>query len=143
MEIVIDTSVIIALANEEADKDIDSVERIFRAIERGQARAWISSITVAEIYALYAKEGEIERAGGIVAMMKKIGVGIVQVSEDIAKEGGVLKGEYRNITGFSTADGIISATARKAGAIVITYDPGFSSIEGIVAKKPEEIVHSF
>lgn len=141
MRLVIDTNIIIAFVNQEKDKDLEALERFFNSVKSRTSKAYISAITISEIFGIFCKEGDAKKAVEIIVYLKSIGIEIVPVNEEIAKNGGVLKGKYSiSSKSFSYGDAIVMSTAMylKSDAI-ITYDPEFSGITSIPALKPENL----
>lgn len=136
MRIVLDTGVIIAFAAEETDKSIDSIERIFNFSKNSKLNAYISSITISEIYAFFYKKKDPKKAVEIVLLLDEIGVNVVNLDGKIAKDSGVIKSKYS----ISFADAIILATCAEINASLITYDKEFSDVKEVQVLKPEDLL---
>ena len=136
MRLVLDTGVIIAFAAMEADKSLDSVEKIFNLTRSKKLDTFISSITIAEIFAYFSKKKDPKKAVEISSFLEEIGVELINVNKEIAKNSGVLKSRYS----ISFADAIILATCIDKNAHLITYDKEFSVVKEIPVLKPEEAV---
>lgn len=138
--IVLDTNIILALANEEADKDIHAIEDILHNVSAGRVEAFVSSLTLAEIYAVYTRKAEQRKAVEVEIFLDEIGIKISDATREICKLGGFLKGKYHRLD-LSYADCIIASTAVINGVkIVVTYDPEFPIMEEIIPLKPEDFV---
>ena len=130
----------LGFVNEEADKNLGSIEKMLDGIKSNKIYGFISSITVSEIFAVFSKLGEAKKAVETLVLLKEIGVIVVPVTEDIAKDSGVFKAKYsRAKKGFSYADAIILSTSlhTKSDAL-ITYDPEFSGVSENKILRPED-----
>lgn len=109
---------------------------IFRGSQQGVAlrRRWFiparyrlhtSAITVAELGAKLAQDGEAGRIPAIVAAIRAAGR-IHDVVTDIAQKAGPLRLRLRETdSSASLADALVLATARTIGARILTRDPAF------------------
>ena len=141
MRLTLDTGIILAFVIQEADKDLESLDKLFMSIKTGKLQAFISAITISEIFSVFSKSGEAKKAVETMVSLKEIGLKTVDVNEEIAKNGGVFKSKYSTAKkGFSYADAIILSTGlfTKSDA-VLTYDSEFSRISEIKILKPEDL----
>jgi len=141
MRLTLDTGIILAFIIQESDKDLESLDKLFESIKTRKHQALISTITISEIFSVFSKSGEAKKAVETMVSLKEIGLTIVDVSEEIAKNGGVFKSKYSTAKkGFSYADAIILSTGlfTKSDA-VLTYDHEFSGVSEIKGLKPEEL----
>ncbi|MBS3050540.1 MAG: PIN domain-containing protein [Candidatus Aenigmarchaeota archaeon] len=136
MRLVLDTGIIIAFVNEEKDKSLKSVEKIFELTKNGKLQTSISSITISEIYSFFYKRREPKKAVGISAMIEEIGVMAINLDKELAKKGGIFKSKYA----ISFADAIILATCVDVKSMLITYDKEFSPVKDVQILRPEEFV---
>jgi predicted nucleic acid-binding protein len=87
----------------------------------------ISAITVAELYAGVREGREREILDQLVSDIE-----VVDVDNEIAVMGGLLRRQYLKSHGLEIADAIIAATARREGAEMVTLNkkhfPMFSNI---------------
>ena len=135
MRLILDTSVILALVREEKDGAL--LERLCGAIQSGSHQGFISSITIAEIYAVLSRTGEARRAAGATILLKEVGIQSIPLDDSIAKEAGILKGKYASLRGFSYADAAIASTALQVRAdALLTYDTEFLQVKEVHAVVP-------
>jgi len=134
--IVIDTNILVAFAKEEEDKDLKAVERLFLSMKEGNVKSFMPSIVISEIFAIFFKSNELRKAIELLIYTKELNTSIVDLNEELAKSAGIIKAKY----GTSYGDAIVACTASEKGAVVITYDPQFSSIKDVKSMKPEEFL---
>ena len=139
MNITLDTNVILAFSNQESDKNQDALKRLFDSIHSRNHSASISSITVAEIFAIVCRAGEARKAAEIIYYLKEAGVKIIDVTEQIAKNAGLLKSKYPGMKGFSYGDAIIASTCIETLSILITFEKNLNDIKEIEVRTPEEV----
>lgn len=94
MSLTLDTNIILAFSSKEEDKDQKALKKLFSLIKEGQVLAYLSAISVSEIFAVLCREGEARKAAEVVFFVKGIGVQIIDVNENIAKDGGIFKAKY-------------------------------------------------
>ena len=134
MRLVLDTGVIIAFAAAEKDKSLDSIEEIFNLTKIKTLQTFISSMTISEIYSYFYKKKDPKKAVEICSFLEEIGIIVVDMTKEIAKNSGVLKSKYP----ISFADAIILATCTDLDAYLITYDSEFLGVKEAKILKPEE-----
>ncbi len=141
MKLTVDTGVILALVLNETGKNLEAIEDIFTAVKNRMHTAFISTITVSEIFACFSKLGEAKKAVETIVFLKESGIELVDVNETIAKNGGLFKAKYSKAKkGFSYADAIILSTALyKKSDVLLTHDPEFSCITEISIAAPENL----
>ncbi len=141
MQFTLDTGVILAFVNDEPDKNTESLEKLFQLIKTKRHAAFISTITISEIFAVFSKLGEAKKAVETLVSLKEIGISIIDVNENIAKDGGIFKAKYSTAKkGFSYGDAIILATSLYTKSdVLLTYDPEFTGVVEIKVLKPESI----
>ncbi len=123
------------------DKNLEALENIFTLINEKKYKAFISTITVSEIFAVFTKSAEIKKAVETIVNLKAIGVEIINVNEEIAKNGGIFKGVYSKAKkGFSYGDALILSTAISTRSqFLLTFDPEFSGVKEIPIVRPEDL----
>lgn len=136
MNLLLDTGIVIAFVNEEKDKSLESIQKIFELAKNRKLQVFVSSITISEIYAFFYKRREPKKAVEISSLLEEIGMIIINLDKELAKKGGIFKSKYA----MSFADAIILATCANAGASLITYDKEFSDVKDVQVLKPEEFV---
>jgi len=116
---VLDTSALFAFAQEE--QGADRVEEIVAAAARGECEAFISFITLAELYYVtWQEEGE-SAAKALAVMVKALRLSIIESDERLTLLAGRIKAHCR----LSLADAFIAATASILSATLIHKDPEF------------------
>ena len=136
MGLVLDTNIPIAFANSEKDKDIMAIEKIYDLISGKKFDAFISAITISEIFAYYSKRNEKRKAVELELFLEEAGIKTIEITKKIARESGIFKAKYS----ISYADCIILETAIETESDIITYDPDFLKVEEIKTLKPEEFL---
>lgn len=126
MTYVFDTMALIAFFNDE--KGAEFVEKVLREVEQGETEGYISSVTLTELYYLYAQEKSPEVARERVEQVR-VHLHVVSIDEDIALQAGEYKTEQVPI-----ADAFIAASAHSIAASVITNDEHFKKLDVDVVK---------
>jgi len=104
--------------------DTDVLVDFFRGYDKGvrfittySAQIILSSIVVAELYAGVKGDAEQTAIENFVALSR-----VIPVTAEIAKVGGLYKGDYGKSHGVGLADAIIAATAQAEKAALITLN---------------------
>ncbi len=135
MKIVFDTHPLVSFFKGENS----SVQKLLESMESGNLEAFISAITVSELFYIFSRFKNIELSEIVLNHIRHSRIVIVPVSAEIAEEGGKFKFRYSK-EGVSLADCIIAATASKENAILVSGDPGCRKIKEISVKGAEEAV---
>jgi predicted nucleic acid-binding protein len=126
---VIDTSALFAFAQDEPGAD--RVEEILKSASSGGCKAYISFITLAEIYYVtWQEEGE-SAAKELIGMVKSLPLTIVESSERQTLLAGRIKANCR----VSLADAFIAATASCMSATLIHKDPEFEQTAPFISSE--------
>ena len=99
------------------------VQTLFEEIEKGQARGFLSTVTLTELKYLYTKRFGEKEADIRLQPILTSDLTIIPVTITIALTAGSIKK-----AGISVADAIIAATALEMSAIVVTGDKHFSEM---------------
>lgn len=103
-----------------------------RYIVSGKSRIHTSAISLGEIAAQLAGQGASARVSAACGAIRRMSH-IWDVTGDIAQEGGVARAKLRqHASQASLADGIILATAQRAGARIVSNDPAFNGQTGVI-----------
>ena len=98
----------------------------------GKHRIHTSAISLAEVSARLASDGapgRIEATCGAIRRESRIW----DVTADIAVDAGRARGELpRTLRSASLADAVILVTARRAGAVLVSGDPAFAGVPGVI-----------
>ncbi len=109
-------------------------DKATRFLKKHGARAILSSITVAELYAGVKGNEEESTLDNIVSLFQ-----VVSVTPEIAKAGGLLKRDFGKSHGVGLADAIVAATALTANADLATLNvkhfPMLAGLKPAYAKK--------
>lgn len=99
----------------------------------GTARVHTSSLTIAEVSARLDADGASDRIAPACSAIRRMSH-LWDVTADIAQEAGPIRRELRDrARSASLADAIILVTARKAGARLVSADPAFRGIAGVIS----------
>jgi predicted nucleic acid-binding protein len=105
-----------------------------RFLEGDRHRVHTSAITLAELSAKLESDGSGERISSACGAIRRMSH-MWDVTADIAQEAGPARAQLReNSSGASLADAIIYVTARKAGARIVSADPAFRLVPGVVTE---------
>jgi len=122
MKYLFDTKALVALFNDEDGADF--VERILREVDEGKAEGFVSSITLTEVYYLYLRRAGKETARKRVEQIKLSNLEVIAIDESVA----LRAGEYK-VRAIPIADALIAASARSAGAKIVTDDRHFEGLD--------------
>ena len=93
-----------------------------------------SAISLAELAAKLAAEGSRNRIDLVCGSIRRASR-VWDVTADLAVEGGIARAELRRSTpSASLADGIVFATARHSGARIVSADPAFRYVPGVITR---------
>lgn len=137
---VLDTyPLVIFFKNETGAEDI---QKILRKIEKGRIDAFISTLTISEIYYILARYMNTEFATTVLKYIR-INLKRTPVNDKIAEKGGQYKFQYVKTKGMPLADAIIAATAFEEKAVLISGEEHFKKIHEIETKSPKEFLQRF
>lgn len=114
---VLDTSAIFTLAK--GENGSNTVEDILIAARRGRSYAYISFISLMELYYITWQETSETAAKEMIILVKSLPVRTVDPTERITLSAGRIKANHR----LSVADAFIAATAMDKGAVLVHKDP--------------------
>ncbi len=123
-KLLFDTDVLIEYlrGKDEAKAYIDTIQDVI----------YISSITMAELYAGVRKGAESKRLESFIETFE-----VISLNKDIAKMGGLYRNQYNPSHGAGLADALIAASAKEIGAQVITFNiKHFPMLDNVI--KPYE-----
>ena len=105
-----------------------------RFISGGNFRLHTSSISIGELSARLQSDGAVERISGACGAVRRMSH-VWDVTADIAQEAGPARARLRESSdSASLADAIILVTAQRAGARIVSADPAFKDVPGIVRR---------
>ncbi|MGP8072520.1 MAG: PIN domain-containing protein [Thermoplasmata archaeon] len=107
-------------------------ERYFRS---GKYRVHTSSISLGELSARLLIDGGTPEWIALMCGSIRRTSHLWDVTADIAQEAGVVRAQLREkSSSASLVDAIIYVTARKAGARIVSADPAFRGIPGVITR---------
>ena len=118
-KLLFDTHAFLAFFSREPGSE--TIKKYFEAIESGKADGFVAAITLTELAYIYARKTDKATARLRVTQILGSKLNVIPLNPEIAVEAGLLKQP-----GISIADAIIAASAKSAGAAVVTNDPYFS-----------------
>ena len=104
------------------------VREILRRADAGEVRLAMAVVNLGEVFYRAIRVKGRARADQILSMTGRYAIEFFEVDRDLAMEGALLKSRYR----MSYADCIAAALALRLGATVMTGDPEFEQVEGLV-----------
>lgn len=103
-----------------------------RFVSSEQYRLHSSAITLGELSARLQSDGVAERIASTCGAVRRMSH-IWDVTADIAQEAGLARAKLRQASpSASLADAIILVTAQRAGARIVSADPAFRDVPGVV-----------
>ena len=129
-KLLFDTHAFLAFFNREEGSE--TIKDLFDQVGADTAEGFTSAITLTELAYIYARKTEAATARLRVIQVQGSKLEIVPLTPEIALEAGLLKQP-----GISVADAIIAASARAAGAVVVTNDAHFAKLGVGVQMYPE------
>ncbi len=97
----------------------DTMERLWREAAAGRVRLILNLLNLGEVYYLTAKAKSLAAAARVLDQLRAMPLEIWPVSEALVLEAARLKARFA----ISYADAFAAATARSAGAPLVTGDP--------------------
>lgn len=116
------------LAYLEEESDGARVEGLLRACKDGACRAWLSIVNFGEILYITERERGLTEALKVVAIIDQLPVTVAEANRSRTFAAAHVKAR----SSLSYADAIATALAREVEAHVVTGDPEFEAVEGIV-----------
>jgi len=127
---VLDTSAIFTLAK--AEDGSNTVEDILIAARKGRSHAYMSFISLMELYYITWQEKSETAAKEMLILVKSLPVQKVDSNERITFSAGRIKAHHR----LSVADAFIAATAMDKDAILVHKDPELEIISKYIETLP-------
>lgn len=120
-KLLFDTHAFLAFFSRENGSE--TIKKFFDAVETGETKGFIATITLTEIAYIYARKIDAATARLRVMHIQSSHLQSIPLTPEIAVEAGTMKRP-----GISVADAIIAASALSVGASVVTNDPHFSEM---------------
>ncbi len=105
------------------------VRNILKEASAGAAKAFLSVISLGEIYYIVARKRGEEKANTITEAISRLPVGLVDVTKERVLAAARVKAQHT----VSYADAFVAATAIEFTATIVTGDPEFKETESRVA----------
>ena len=123
---------------EEAPLYLGAIQPLFEAVERGDARAVTSEITLAEVLVHPLRAGDAEREAAFSRSVRtRGGLVVAPVSRAVLVEAARLRATTR----MKLPDAIHAATARLSGCtVLLTNDAGIAAVAGVEVVRLSEVV---
>jgi predicted nucleic acid-binding protein len=118
-KLLFDTHAFLAFFSREPGSEI--IKNYFDAVQAGEVEGFVATITLTELAYIYVRKTNAATARVRVTQVQGSKLVLIPLTPEIAGEAGLMKQQ-----GISLADTIIAASARSAGAAVVTNDPHFS-----------------
>ena len=124
---VLDTSALFAFMQDEPGAD--RVEQILRSARQRGCTAYVSFISLAELYYVSWQEAGRSAALEMVVYVKALPLSVVESTERLTLLAGSIKANHR----CSLADAFIAATASQVGGTLVHKDPEIEQVSGIIS----------
>ena len=124
--LVLDSYALLALLQDEPGAE--QVARLIRDAQEGRARLYMSVVNLGEVVYRTIRAFGLERALAVLARLEELPIEAVDVDRDLALEAARLKGRHA----VAYADCLAAALAMKLGATVVTGNPEFRRLEGVI-----------
>jgi predicted nucleic acid-binding protein len=103
-----------------------------RFVTNRGVRIHTSAITFGELAARLSADGAVDRIASVCGAVRRMSH-VWDVTADIAQDAGSARSKLRETdAAASLADGIILVTAQRAQARIVSADPAFASIPGVI-----------
>jgi uncharacterized protein len=125
--VVVDSFAMLAYLGAEAGH-----ERVLEALElagKGQVRALLSQISLGEILYITERRRGLKQAQRVLALIDSLPLELSEVTRDLVLDAAHIKASHR----LAYADAFVTALAIREGARIMTGDPEFESVAGLVS----------
>jgi len=123
---VLDSFALLALFQEEPGAP--RVREVLRRADDGEVRLAMAVVNIGEVFYRTVRSRSYQHAVEVLNAIDDYIIDYFEVDRALAMEGAELKSRYR----MSYADCIAAALALRLGATVLTGDPEFRQVEGVV-----------
>ncbi len=132
--VLLDTSPLVKFFKDEPGAK--EVENFLDEIEKGEIKGFISSISVAELFYIFARFKNEDFAKAIIKHIRTSNLKIISMNDKIAEIGGSFKFKYagKEKKGLPIADALIAATSLVNDATLICEEEHFLKIKEIKVK---------
>lgn len=120
---LLDTSALFAFTDNE--DGAGAVQKVLEDAKKGKVSAYISAMSIMELYYVTCQEIGEDAASQVVALTRSLPAKELPLTDDLILPAGDLKARYR----ISVADAWIAATARVHGLTLLHKDPEFEPLK--------------
>lgn len=104
------------------------IKRLFRSVQMEKKSILINEMSIGEIFHVTARTYSVEKAEALLPLLEVLPLKIVSNSLDDILRAARLRSRYD----ISTIGSLIVVTAEKENAILLTGDPEFKEVEGLI-----------
>lgn len=124
---VVDSLVIIAYLRQE--KGYLKFKRLLRQVRSEKIKLFLCWLNLGEVYYhVWRKKGK-EAAQKTLSLVRQMPMELVSVSDELVLQAAEIKAQYP----IALADCFVAALARNEGIPILTADPEFKKLEGLVS----------
>ncbi len=116
------------LAYLEGEPEGERVKAILRAAERGECRVLMSLINLGEVLYITERERNLARAQEVLALIEQFPLQIIEVSREMVLAAAHIKAQAP----IAYADAFAVVAAQANDGVVLTGDPEFEAVRGMV-----------
>jgi ribonuclease VapC len=124
---VLDSFAILALLNRESGAD--RVRAVLDGLATGDCSAMMCAANLGEVFYIVKRRRGEDEALRVVALLRSLDLRIIALDERLALMAGSIKAEHP----MSFADCMAAAVAQDCNATLLTADPEFKAVDGLVA----------
>lgn len=106
----------------------DRVKTILQAAQAGTDEAYLPAINLGEIIYIVERKRGLEEAQKTLSALRQLPIIMLPADEESILAAAHIKAQYS----ISYADAFVVASAQKLGAVILTGDPEFESVAGLV-----------
>ena len=119
------------LAYLEDESGADEVQEILAAAQASRAEVWICSINLGEVVYITEREASLEAAQAVLALVDQLPIVVVDPGRSLTLSAAHIKAQHA----ISYADAVAMALAQELDGHVVTGDPEFEAVVGLVPVK--------
>jgi predicted nucleic acid-binding protein len=123
---VLDTFALLAYLKDEPAAA--RIEQLLEQAGKGKCRLFLSSMNLGELLYITERRGGVSKAQDVLALIRQLPIEILPADEQAVLAAAHIKAKHA----LSYADAFAVAAAVQLAAVVLTDDPEFKSVEGLV-----------
>jgi predicted nucleic acid-binding protein len=123
--VVLDSFALVSLFHKEPGWE--RVESVLRQLSASGKRALLSRINWGEFYYIIKRRVGRRKTDEAIALLEQLPIEMLSVDDQLVREAAEIKADYP----VSYADAFCIATAKRAGAHILTNDPEFEAVQHI------------